>query len=430
MHTLSGTTRRRLAVTMVAGVVIVGAVGLSSMSASGESNEATDPVLESFGTLTIELDDRDGTISLVLNDGSSYSQPLITQQPCAQVGFGTVAPPSDSTGNLLTLNAIVNGATTPADTVQLPDDALGVNSGENCGNPAGLIGPDELLEIELGPFFEQFRSDPAAPAVFAESASLVIDKKFKNDGQLTVGYDGGAQGSPIAIGTGGQTVGVQPADLFTSVTLGSTSKKNSRGLSVASLTSFDLVALSSEFEVAVDCGEQVTEIGAVGEIATSAVFFRGENLLNPDKPIEDCEDVGVIVEIQDDADAGVTEDRVYWNNAAVGVAGTPQQVAGTVTIIWAPNPVSEVGNPTQIDYDSDGPAGYTDALWCQSFSSSVDVDGKVTFDVELPPYTGPGANLDGTAPWCVVSSSDVLDGDGTVTRTQTFFGSGDPWARY
>jgi hypothetical protein len=258
----------------------------------------------------------------------------------------------------------------------------------------------------------------------------VIDKKFKNDGQLTVGYDGGAQGSAIAIETGGQTVGVQPADLFTSVTLASTSKKDSRGLSVASLTSFDLVALSTEFEVAVDCGEQVTDIGAVGEIATSAVFFRGENLLNPDKPGGDCEDVGVIVEIQDDADVGVSEDRVYWNNAVVGIAGTSQQVAGTVTIEWAPNPVSEVGNPTQIDYDADGPAGYTNALWCESFSSSVDVDGKVTFDVELPPYTGPGANLDGTAPWCVASSSDVLDGDGMVTRTQTLFGSGDPWARY
>lgn len=426
----NGSARRSAGVALVVGMVIAGSAGLSSMSVSGQTNEATDVVLDPLGTLTIELGDRDGIITLDLDDGSSFSQPLITQQPCAQVGFGTVVPASASTGNLLSLNAIVGGATTSADTVQLPDDALGVNSGENCGTPAGLIGPGELLEIGLGPFFEQFRSDPAVPAVFARSASLVIDKKFNNDGGLTVGYDGAAQGSPIAVETGGETIDVQPADLFTAVTLGSTSNKDARGLSVGSLTSFDLVALSTEFEVAVDCGEQVTELGADGDIAVSAVFFRGEN--DPDKQVDPCDEVGVIVEIQqDDPGTSEPEDRVYWSNAVEGInTGDPQAVNGTVTIVWAPNPVSEVGDPTQIDYDADGPAGYTDALWCVSFSSSVDTNGKVTFDAELPPYTGPGANPDDTAPWCLVSSSDVLNGDGTVTRTQKFFGSGDPWGRY
>lgn len=432
MKMMGGLTGRQLGAALIAGTVITSLVGLSSLSVSGVSNEATDPVLSPFGTLTVELGDREGAIRLDLVDGSRYTQPLVTQQPCAQVGFGAVAPSSSSAGNLLTLNAIVGGRTTPADTVQLPDDALGVNTGENCGAPAGLIGPSELLEIGLGPFFEQFRSEPSTPAVFARSAGLAIDKKFNNDGSLTVGYDGGAQGSPIAIRTGGQAVGVQPAELFNSVTIGSTSTKDSRGLSVGSLTTFDLVAVSADFEVAVDCGEQVTEIGDDGDIATSAVFFRGENGVNPDKPIEECEDIGVIVEIEDDADAGVSEDRVYWNNAVTGISGTPQQVAGTVTIDWTTVDVADVGDlDRRIDYDADGPAGYTDVLWCDSFSRMVNADGDVTFTATLPDIGvgTPGANSDGTAPWCLVEDTRALNGSGRISQTQVFFGSGDPWVR-
>lgn len=431
MNHQGGRSQRRIGKSLIAGTLIAGTVVvLASMSVSGESNEATDPVVEQFGTLTIELGDRGGTVHLDLVDGPSYTQPLVTQQPCAQVGFGTVTPSSASTGNLLTMTAIVGGTSTADDTVQLPEDALGVNTGTNCGSPAGLIGPAELLEIELGPFFEQFRSDPATPAVFARSADLVIEKKFNNDGALTVGYDGGAQGVASPIATGGETATVQPADPFTSITLGSTSNKDSRGLAVGSLTSFELVAYSTEFEVAVDCGEQVTDIGDPGEIATSAVFFRGEN--DPDKQVDPCDQVGVVVDIQsDDPATPEREDRVYWNNAVQGInTATPQAVNGTVTIEWSPKPVADVGNPTEIDYDAEGPGGYTDALWCLSFSRSVDGQGKVTFDAIMPPYVGPGANADNTAPWCLISSSDVLNDDGTVTRIQEFFGSGDPWGRY
>lgn len=425
-------TSKRVGFAAVAGVVVAGAVGLSSMSASGQSNEATEPVFSAFGTLTVELGDRDGVVHLDLVDGATYTQPIVTEQPCAQVGFGAVTPTSASTGNLLTLNAIVNGATTPDDTVQLPDDALGVNSGVNCGNPAGLVGPAELLEIELGPFFEQFRSDPVAPAVFARSANVMVDKKFNNDGSLTVGYDDGTQGSPIAIETGGTTVGLQPPEPFTSITLGSTSNKDSRGLSIGGGTTFELVTLSTDFEFAVDCGEQVTEIGGDGDIALDAVFFRGENSTDPSKAIEICEDVGVIVEIQDDADPDTTEDRVYWNNATVGVGGTPQQVAGTVTIEWTPVDVANAAAlDRQIDYDADGPGVYSDVLWCESFSRSVSETGEVTFLAVLPDIGigTPGANPDGTAPWCLVRDERDLNELGQISQTQEFFGSGDPWAR-
>ena len=51
-------------------------------------------------------------------------------------------------------------------------------------------------------------------------------------------------------------------------------------------------------------------------------------------------------------------------------------------------------------------------------------DGKVTYTAVRPLYTGEG-NLDGRAPWCLVSDERVLDG-GQIYQTQTMFGGGDP----
>jgi len=406
------------------------------MSVSGEPNVATDPVLIPFGTLTIELGDRDGAVTLDLVDGPDYEQPIVTQQPCAQVGFGIVAEVGSdvlpSAGNLLTLNPIVKGVTSaPGDTVQLPDDALGVNSGENCGSPAGLIGPKdiELLEISLGPFFEQFRSDPAEPSVFASSAALVIDKKFRNDGNLTVGYDGGPQGDPISIQVGGETVVPPSPGTFTSVTIGSTSAKESRGLSVAGMTSFDLVARSGDFDVAVDCGEQVPVAGEPGDIATDATYLRLDNKINP----ESCQQVGVRVQIQTAAESGDGEARVFWNNSFAAVnTGDEQTVQAYFTIIWAPAGTADLDRV--IDYDGDaGPGTASSMLWCDGY----DEGGTPV----LPAYSGGGAIdvdpvpddgvVDLRAPWCLVEDHRELafDGSGQVVQTQVLYGSGDPWAR-
>ena len=171
----------------------------------------------------------------------------------------------------------------------------------------------------------------------------------------------------------------------------------------------------------VDCGDTVTDNG-VGEIAEFAEFLRGENAAKT----ATCEDVGVVVEI-------VGNDWVYWDNSSVGVNGNAQAVQGTVTIDWAPLPVAKADDPTEIDYDGpDGPALFVDRLWCASFSivSDTEVNGKrvVVFDGELPEYSGLG-NVNGKAPWCLVSSSQTMDG-GFVNRTDVFFGSGDPLAKF
>jgi hypothetical protein len=225
-------------------------------------------------------------------------------------------------------------------------------------------------------------------------------------------------------------------DLFTSITIASTSTRANEGVSIANGTTFDLVTLGDgTFEVAVDCGEKVTEIGGAGDVAKSAVFLRGQNEVKGTETTT-CEDVGVVVEVLPSDEAG--PGRVYWDNSFVGVGGTPQRVQGTVTIEWAP--VFTAGKTTpqineildrQIDYDGPGLlAGFTDTLWCVSFTN------ESTFT--LPAYPGPGANADGTAPWCLVSDERVLtnvdpDGDGpllpqpAIIQTETLAGKGDPW---
>ena len=401
---MSGNTKRRFGAVAITGLVIAGVVGFTSMSASGEPPpEASGPVVIQYGTLTINLTDSAG--SYVVKDPAGQviqTETIQTSQPCA-----TVAPGS---GNLLVL-----APTSASDTVQIRNSAFGVNTGNtSCGSSsAAVLSGAERLTVTLGP-------DLINAGVSAKSAALRVTQLKK--GNLRVALDGTALGSATTISQSPQTVTVAPADDFTSITLASTSTKDNEGLSLFNGTTFELVQTDPNFEVAVDCGETVTQIGGDGTIATNAQYFRGEN---GEKQVGACAQVGAIVEIESD-DGG----RVYWNNATIGINGTTQDVAGTITINWAPVAAMNASElDRQIDYDGPGAAGYTDVLWCESFSSTADVNGKVTFDAVLPPYTGVGANSNETAPWCLVSNVEVLNGNGQIVQTQVYYGNGDPWAR-
>lgn len=439
---MGGKSRRRIGVAAITGLVIAGLAGVSSTSGVGAQDgpvEATGPILIPFGTLTIELADGANQYSLVDGVGEDIEpdEEIVTDQPCA-----TVQPGS---GDLLVLSPTPGSAT--ADTVQIRNDALGVNTGgTSCGSSgAAALSGDEQLKIELGPYFDGLDED-----VYIVSADLVVTQVKK--GNLLYGLDGGDQISPaIVISESPTTVPVEPEissvdDLFTSITVASDSRKGNEGLSVADGTSFDLVTLDPDFEVAVDCGEKVTEIGEEGDVADSAVYLRGEN---ETKDEGDCEDVGVIVNVlpgedfDDGSDPDVLGGRVYWDNSFDSVLGNPQAVQGTVTIEWAPVFIegmtqSQIDDALDRDIDYDGPgtaAGFTDTLWCLSFTDES--------NFTLPQYAGAGANADGTAPWCLVSDTRVLtnvdvevsDGAGGTTtvskpaivQTEKLAGKGDPW---
>src|SRR6056297_1978371 len=217
--------RRNIGATLAAGLAIAGAVSLTSTPASGvdEFPEATDPIFQPYGTLTITVGDRDGLLTLDYDDTrfpgkADVTQAIVTEQPCAQVGFGPlVGADLPDSGTLLALTPIVGGTTTADDTVQLPDDGIGVNSGTNCGNPAGVISVSERLVIEPGSFLNP---DPSATTVLIGSADLVLGKRFNNSGDLVVEPADELLSNPIAVQRGVDTVTVTPAAPTPSLIIG------------------------------------------------------------------------------------------------------------------------------------------------------------------------------------------------------------------
>lgn len=426
-----GKTSRTIGALAAMGLVVAG-VAATSLPASGQTvPEATQPVFAPYGTLTINLTDRVGTYTLDLAGDvtNPVPEPILASQPCAAVLAGT--------GNLLRLTPNPASATKDADTVQIRDSAVGVNTGNtSCGSSAAaVIARNEQLKIELG---------PAIPVgVYVKSASLRVTQLKRGD--LQVRLDDRTMGSPITISQSPQTVPVAPpintrADLFRSITLQSTSTRDNEGLSVFNGTSFELVTLDPNFEVAVNCGEQVTQTATAG-IATKAVFFRGENAIKPGiVPQPACSDVGASVAIRG---SGPTypDGAVFWDNSRIGIDGSVQAVRATITIDWAP-----VADPAkldrQIDYDGDGlAAGFVPTLWCVSFASPTDGVLPLYPNVNQPampapviaPTPRPGnaagaVYIDGKwrVPWCLVSDSRVLQSDGKIKQTEVLFGSGDP----
>lgn len=420
-----GITRHRIGALAVAGLVATGVVAFS-MTASGQTTptppEATKPVLVKYGTLKINLT---GTPSYTLFNAAgdpTGAETIVINNPCASVAAGS--------GNFLKVTPNPDSPTTLADAVQVRNNAFGVNTGNtSCGSSAAAVfAQTEQLKVELGPGIPS--------TVYIKSASLKVTQI--KSGNLRVKLGGGTLGSAISITQSPQTVPIAPtintaADLFRSITLASTSAKDNEGLSLYDGTSFDLVTLDSTFEVAVNCGQQVTQLGSATDIATKAVFFRGENAA---KQTTQCVDVGVSIDtltLPNTSPAPQSNDPrvVFWNNSRIGADSSTQAVNGTVTINWVPVPAAEASRLNrQIDYDGPGPAGFTSTLWCASFSSTTDpLTGKVTLNGVLPDYSGPGSITVGgfqKAPWCLVSDTRVLNG-GTISQTEVLFGSGDPY---
>jgi hypothetical protein len=450
-------TKVRLGVSVAMALAVAGLVTASSLPASGETPAGPTPVDVQVGTLTLDLpvgpNPRAGSAvftpdSQRLPGVDPVTQTLRVEQPCrVQPGFAPTADPQ-----LLVIGGRVNSTDA---WVQYTQRGLGVHpSGgtQPCGDSAGQIGPNEWLSFALGDFF----SDGLVEGLYIKKAELQIARRQQADGNLMVGFNNGTATQvqppvPVVPGDVGAKVTVTngaTAAPFRSIALGTTATNNSRGLSVVGPVTFELWAPSTiDFEV--DCGDEVPQTEG-GEIATKVVFLRGENQLkNAEDPGDaedqvngedqdngdgndevagECTKIQVTIAIVNDPDSpDEVTDFVFWNNTNE-VDG--KAVNATVTVTWAPIDPKWAGRPTGIDYDGYGPGGYIDTPWCVSFTEKEE-NGQVFYDAVLPPYpgglgaAGPGANKDGTAPWCLIRSDQYQEGD-KVYRTEILFGSGDP----
>ena len=425
-----GKTSRTIGALAAMGLVVAGIVA-TSLPASGQTvPEATQPVFAPYGTLTINLTDRVGNYKLDLADPAAVDPPLEeikVGNTCANILRGS--------GQLLNFIPNPLSPSTLADTVQIRDSAVGVNTGNtSCGSSAAaVISGSEQLRIALGPQLN---------GVYIESANLQIAQL--RTGSLQVRLDDEtAAFSETSFTTSPAPVLVAPQintvdNLFTSITLQTkNARRDGEGLSVFNGTSFKLVKLDPKFEVAVNCGEQVSQVGLTGQIADNAVFFRGANAIKVSNQPQ-CSDVGASVVIRDGfVGSTYPEGAVFWDNSRIGVNGSVQAVRATITIDWAP-----VADPAklnrQIDYDGDGPGGFAATLWCESFASPTNgvlpkypgLTGTAATNqsVRPDPAIYPGAVFVDNfwrVPWCLVSDTRVLQGS-DIKQTEVLFGSGDP----
>jgi hypothetical protein len=239
--------RKGIRLGLVAGLVATGLVGVTSLTASGEG----DPPMVDYGTLRIEFDTTSspstGVVTYTPPPGSVQpvlTQPIVTVQPCNTIAFGAITDGTgEIPGNLLNVTPQAvgsNGVASNAGSVQLTKIGAGVQiSGNDCGDPSGQIGPGEQMTLAVGSYFD--------PAVVATSAELEIGKRQDKDGVLTIAFDDAANGKvrttiePIATGGERKTV-ADGTDDFRIISLRSTAKQSSRGLSLLSTTAINLEA--------------------------------------------------------------------------------------------------------------------------------------------------------------------------------------------
>ncbi len=418
---------------LVAGLVMATLVGVTSLTASGQSTPA--PPTVAYGTITIDLFDRSGVVTF---DPADAELPTLTQAlgvatPCSTLVTSGIVDPGGNAVEGTFLNFTATGGVNP--NVQLPSSGIGVTDGANCGGPAGLFGPGETLTLTLGDYFPDSEDGPKV-----DTATLNIGKSRGPDGSLRVAYDGGALGSSISIANSGQMVDVGGPSVvdFSSITLASTASQSSRGLSVKTSTVFDLVAPLG-YDEAVFCNDPPYAETDV-DLYRSVSFQRLVN--GPKSNGIDCEDVGVTIKFG--------ERTVTWDNGTVGInTGSPQDVRGFVTVEWDGLDLDELDRlDTFINYDGIDTGPFFPVVWCQSwngladangeaerpadtvplrFAENVDPTGLVDSEgVVTPAALSVPANFElGPVPWCMVSNEENL-GDDEVLQTQIYYGGGDP----
>lgn len=401
-------TRARLGLGAVAGLLLsAGLVGVPAITASGSAVTGGGAAVP-YGTLTVDLRDRAGTVTLTRLDGAVFSQPLVTRQPCATLDTEPIVGPDGSTvpGRLVELTPSLPanpGATGMS--VQLPSNAIGVHQGENCGGPAGLVGPGERLAISLGDF-----AFPTGTKI--RSGSLAIGKTHPQDGNLRIAYDGAFETKSIP--NAGGTVTFDNKSI-SSIWIESTATQNSRGLSLRSPTTLDLV-VPSGFDQDVFCEQSRTVRSNDGDdLASAGTFAR---LLNGDKSTgTDCDDIGVTIRFNTSDDFS----GILWDNGTTGLnTGSFQDVRALFTIEWKGLPADQL--TTFINYDGNFEGPFFEMQWCTSYDAeqqtAVMPEGPIGLDAE-------GTEIIDTVPWCLVSNTEHLGPNG-IDQTQVLYGAGDP----
>ncbi|TVR28446.1 MAG: fibronectin type III domain-containing protein, partial [Ilumatobacter sp.] len=240
---------------MVAGFLITGIVGINALTVSGEGPSTDQPVV-AVGTLVLDVpggDGRTGTVKYFAAGNKTAEadavQTISASGPCETI-TNTGAP-------LLRID------TTPPDSRPvLPNDGLGILTGnQNCGT-AGVIDRNESMVLSLDEFFvDEFFVDD----VYVSTTDLVVFRPDNQGGNLTVGIDEGdlKRVSPDLVnGLNERTVNGFKHELAVS----STSPRFNKGIYLRGAT-FHLVAPAPA--TAPDAPTDVTGVAGNGQVDVS-----------------------------------------------------------------------------------------------------------------------------------------------------------------
>ncbi len=185
------------------------------------------------------------------------------------------------------------------------------------------------------------------------------------------------------------------------------------------------------FEVAVPCssdGIPADDVATTGPAAQAATFTRGDNNDGDGGVTNDCQNIGVTLQIDDE---GVFLDK---GTVGIGPDGTVQDVNSTLLINWTPLDTSSPTLNADLDREINFFPGegsvfdiFVPVQWCLS---SLDVDGTLTamHPAAPPELAGAPGFTDGEVPWCLVSNTEELI-DGKIVQEQLYHGKGDPRMR-
>ena len=217
--------RKKVGIGVVAGLLVTGVIGINALTVSGE-----EPTTEQKAAGALVLDvpggsDRTATVKYFAADNEN-GVPDAVQTISASGPCETIVNSGDS---LLRID------TTPASSRPvLPNEGLGILTGnQNCGT-AGVIDRNESMVLSLDTFFDEFDDD-----VYVSTTTLEVFRPDNQGGNLRVGIDEGdleLVSPDLENGPNERTV----AGFKESLTVSSTSPRFNKGIYLTGAT-FTLV---------------------------------------------------------------------------------------------------------------------------------------------------------------------------------------------
>lgn len=412
------TTRGRRAL-VAAGLVTGASVAVFNSFVSPVAGDGPVQIVEEVGVLRMHLSGMGSTVTFTPHgaDQPTASQQISATSKCeASTAISDPLVTITQVGGNQGLGFVSNG--------------LGVRQKNTCASAEGRFGGNEKLTISLGSAFdgdvEVADAELDVEGKFNASLNVWLDEAPAISRTLQSGSDNGPDSG---VGDNDRVVlsaEESDVDQFRALTLGAksgevslegggdgvyaqyaaASKVGPLGTTLGTADTILRLVQPHVFADDLFCKE-TRNAAVIGGSATSAEVKR---LPNDGDPPQECEDVGVTFEIDDEG--------VLLDKGTTGInSGDPQAVNALVEIVWAPQEATVPLPNREINFHpDDDPLAFETVQWCVSWDPIAETAVHPA-DARFP---------GGVLPWCLVDEHTQLHSGHQVVQTQLYHGDGDP----